>query len=75
MRPDVGLCSCDFHVIEPMGERVGGGGHGGNYRQLLRGNSIHASGAIARRSLLLDVGWFDEALTHSEEWGIWLGGR
>ena len=72
MRPEVGLCSCDFDVIEPMGKRDGWGGHGGDYRQLLRGNSIHTSGAIARRSLLLDVGCFDEALTHSEEWGTWL---
>lgn len=72
MRPEVGLCSCDFDVIEPAGKRDGWGGHGGNYGQLLRGNSIHTSGAMARRSLLLDVGCFDEALTHSEEWGTWL---
>ena len=72
MRAEVGLCSCDFDVIEPTGKRDGWGGHGGNYRQLLRGNSIHTSGAIARRSLLLEVGGFDEAMTHSEEWGTWL---
>ena len=72
MRPEVGLCSCDFDVIEPSGKRDGWGGHGGNYRQLLRGNSIHTSGVIARRSLLLEVGCFDEDLTHSEEWGTWL---
>lgn len=72
MRPEVGLCSCDFDVIEADGRREGWGGHGGNYRQLLRGNSIHTSGAVARRSLLVDVGCFDESLTHSEEWGTWL---
>ena len=49
MRPEVGLCSCEFDVIEPTGKRDGWGGHGVNYRQLLRGNSIHTSGAIARR--------------------------
>ncbi|MCD2441007.1 glycosyltransferase family 2 protein [Agromyces sp. SYSU K20354] len=72
MRPGVGLCSCDFDVIEATGKRDGWGGHGGNYRQLLRGNSIHTSGAIARRSSLLEAGCFDESLTHSEEWGTWL---
>ncbi|WP_448811701.1 glycosyltransferase family 2 protein [Agromyces bauzanensis] len=72
MRPEVGLCSCDFEAIEATGKRPGWGGHGGDYRQLLRGNSIHTSGAIARRSLLLEVGCFDEALSHSEEWGTWL---
>ena len=72
MRPEVGLCSCDFDVISPEGKRDGWGGHGGDYRQLLRGNSIHTSGAIARRELLLQVGCFDESLTHSEEWGTWL---
>ncbi|GAA1799185.1 glycosyltransferase family 2 protein [Agromyces neolithicus] len=72
MRPEVGLCSCDFNVIEASGKRDGWGGPGGNYQQLLRGNSIHTSVAIARRSVLLDVGCFDEDLTHSEEWGTWL---
>ncbi|GGI46712.1 glycosyltransferase involved in cell wall biosynthesis [Agromyces flavus] len=72
MRPEIGLCSCNFDVIEPSGTREGWGGHGGHYRQLLRGNSIHTSCAIARRSLLLEVGGFDETLTHSEEWGTWL---
>lgn len=72
MSPEVGLCSCDFEVIEPTGKRNGWGGDGVSYRQLLRGNSIHTSGAVARRSLLLEVGCFDEALTHSEEWGTWL---
>lgn len=72
MRPEVGLCSCDFEAMEATGTRSGWGGHGGDYHQLLRGNSIHTSGAMARRSVLLDVGCFDETLTHSEEWGTWL---
>lgn len=72
IRPDVGLCSCDFEAITPAGLRPGWGGHGGDYRRLLRGNSIHTSGVLVRRDLLLRVGCFDERLTHSEEWGTWL---
>lgn len=72
MRPEVGICSCDFDVIESTGKRAGWGGNGGNYEQLLRGNSLHTSGVVARRRLLLAVGCFDETLTHSEEWGTWL---
>jgi glycosyltransferase involved in cell wall biosynthesis len=72
MCPEVGLCSCDFEIIEPTGKRNGWGGHGGSYRQLLRGNSIHTSGVVARRSLLLEVGCFDETLTHGEDWEAWL---
>ena len=71
-RPGVGLCSCDFDVIEVGGRRPGWGGHGGDYRQLLKGNSVATSTVIARRSLLVEVGFFDEAVRHSEEWGTWL---
>ncbi len=72
MRPEVGLCSCDFEALSGEGTRPGWGGHGGDYRQLLRGNSLHTSGVLVRRDLLLQVGCFDERLTHSEEWGTWL---
>lgn len=71
-RPGVGLCSCDFDIIDVGGNRPGWGGHGGDYRQLLKGNSLGTSTVIARRSLLLEVGLFDEAVRHSEEWGTWL---
>lgn len=71
--PTVGLCGCDFEALDPDGTvRPGWGGHGGDYRQLLDGNSIHTSGVVVRRDLLLAVGGFDESLTHSEEWGTWL---
>ncbi|MFB9733530.1 glycosyltransferase family 2 protein [Ornithinimicrobium kibberense] len=71
--PQVGLCSCDFDVLDQDGAvRAGWGGHGGNYRQLLGGNSVHTSGAIVRRTLILEVGGFDESLTHGEDWGTWL---
>ncbi|MEJ1088239.1 glycosyltransferase family A protein [Microbacterium sp. Mu-80] len=71
--PDVGLCSCDFDVLDADGTiRDGWGGHGGDYRQLLRGNSVHTSGVMVRRARIVEVGGFDESLTHSEEWGTWL---
>lgn len=73
MTEGVGVCSCDFEALEPDGTtRPGWGGHGGDYRRLLGGNSIHTSCAVVRRDLLLQVGCFDESLTHSEEWGTWL---
>jgi glycosyltransferase involved in cell wall biosynthesis len=72
IRPGVGLCSCDFDVIDFEGTRPGWGGHGGDYRQLLRGNSICTSTVLARRSVLVEAGGFDERLRRSEDWAMWL---
>ena len=38
----------------------------------LRGNFFAPSAVLARRDLLLDVGLFDEALTHMEDRELWL---
>lgn len=71
--PDIGLCSCDFDVLNADGTiRDGWGGDGGSYQQLLGGNSVHTSGVVVRRARIIEVGGFDESLTHSEEWGTWL---
>lgn len=70
--PEVGLCSCEFDVLQGDEVRRGWGGGGGDYRRMLRGSSVYPSCVLARRSLLLEVGCFDESLTHSEEWATWL---
>lgn len=73
IRPDVGLCSCDFDLIiegEPL--QPGWGGGAADYRELLKGNAINPSGVIARRSVLLEAGGFDERLPRAEDWDAWL---
>jgi glycosyltransferase involved in cell wall biosynthesis len=39
---------------------------------LLRKNFVPTSTVIARRDSLLEVGGFDESLTHSEDWDLWI---
>ncbi|MEV1128794.1 glycosyltransferase family A protein [Agromyces sp. NPDC049794] len=72
MRAGVGLCSCDFDLIYGNEHRPGWGGGARDYRALLAGNGIGASSVIVRRSILVDVGGFDERLSHAEDWAAWL---
>ena len=39
---------------------------------LVRGNFVPTSTAVVRRDAALDAGGFDEAMTHSEDWDLWL---
>ncbi len=40
--------------------------------RLLRGNFVPTSTVVARREALLAAGAFDEEMTHSEDWDLWL---
>jgi glycosyltransferase involved in cell wall biosynthesis len=47
----------------PDGEALG---------DLVKGNFVPTSTVIARRDAILEVGGFDEEMTHSEDWDLWL---
>lgn len=78
--PEVGLVSCGSVAIDPAGS-VLWNNEAHNYtdkrvflEELATGNNVTASGsgALVRRESFLKVGLFDETLTSSEDWDMWL---
>jgi glycosyltransferase involved in cell wall biosynthesis len=75
----VGFVYCGYSLIDedgrPSGRRVIPPTLRGEvFAELLGGNLISGSGSavVVRRSLLEQVGGFDESLTFAEDWDLWL---
>ena len=78
--PEIGLVSCDGHAIDPEGTRSGrllapeslSVPFGAALERLFLANYILVSGAMVRRSILEEVGTFEESLDSVEDYDLWL---
>ena len=73
-RPDLGMLSTRFNIIDADGLSVGPGfeGHHDSYRALLTGNGVCVSTVIVRREMLRQIGDFDTRLAAVQDWDLWL---
>ena len=73
-KPQAGLCSTAFEIIDESGKRIGDGyeGYAKSYRELLEGNGIATSTVMLRRGVLDAVGDFNERYTVAQDWDLWL---
>jgi glycosyltransferase involved in cell wall biosynthesis len=72
--PRAGMCNTQDQYANPDGELMSRGQSRevSGYPDLLRSNNITTSSTTIRRSTLLDLGGFDESLTHGEDYHLWL---
>jgi glycosyltransferase involved in cell wall biosynthesis len=77
--PDAALVYCAIDYVEEDGRPTGRRFDCSDYRRrgfqgllFLRNRIPTTSAVLARRSILLDAGGFDERLSHNEEYDLWL---
>ena len=81
--PEVGLVYCWAYYIDASGQRIHRRGEnvlrsfeaGGNVFETLLFDCVITAGgssAVIRQDCIRQVGFFDEALTHVEDWDMWL---
>ena len=75
-RPDIGLVYGGWRFIDEEGRSLPGEGRprgeGDMLPALLLGNPIHPLAAVVRRTLVAEVGGFEESLRGCEEWDLFL---
>ena len=74
IRPELGLSSTAFVIIDEKGTVSGGGfeGHHDSYRALLGGNGVCVSTVMVPRAVLREVGVFVLDLQAAQDWDLWL---
>lgn len=73
-RPELGMLSTRFEIIDGEGVVTGPGfeGHHDSYESLLSGNGVCVSTAMVTRELLDRIGSFDVTLASVQDWDLWL---
>jgi glycosyltransferase involved in cell wall biosynthesis len=74
--PEAGLFYSGMDVVDRLGNAVrtvrARRARGDAYRDLLEGNYVFTSGAVAKRLCIKSVGGFDHKLEPCEDWDLWI---
>jgi glycosyltransferase involved in cell wall biosynthesis len=79
--PRLGVVYCDYYIIDDASEKLDAGRFqliptckGDIYPALLNTNVVASSGSgvLVKRDCFVKAGTFDESLTSSEDWDMWL---